>query len=108
MYKTIKNSTTSITINRAVEGETIEMKMRRITQNKEPIKDGAPPIYTARKDGVNPNTNIRTDKWEYAVEAKDYITRKNLKDREERHKPKTDTPGLGDGTPAVTGPAGDA
>ena len=36
------------------EGEYIEEKVRRITENNEPIEDGAPIIYTERKDGVNP------------------------------------------------------
>ena len=40
------------------EEEYIEEKVRRITENKEPIKDGAPIIYTERKDGVNPAYNI--------------------------------------------------
>ena len=43
------------------EREYIEEKVRRITENGEPIKDGAPIIYTERKDGVNPAFNIRTD-----------------------------------------------
>ena len=30
------------------KGETIEMKVRRITQNKEPITDVAQPIYMER------------------------------------------------------------
>ena len=42
------------------EGEYIEEKVRRITENNEPIEDGAPIIYTERKDGVNPAYNIRT------------------------------------------------
>ena len=31
------------------EGEYIEEKVRRITENGEPIEDGAPIIYTGRK-----------------------------------------------------------
>ena len=33
-------------------GESIENKVRRITENNEPITDGAPIIYTNRDDGV--------------------------------------------------------
>ena len=33
----------------AYEGETIENKVRRITENKEPIKDAAPLTYTQKK-----------------------------------------------------------
>lgn len=55
------------------EGESIEAKMRRVIQNKEPITDGAPIIYTEKKDGVLPQFNIRTDKWDIALEAMDKV-----------------------------------
>ena len=35
-----------------VEGERLELKIDRMTQNNEPIGDSAPLIYTPRKDGV--------------------------------------------------------
>lgn len=93
MYKQIKATRTSIKgAGEQLEGETIEKKVRRITQNKEPIKDGAPIIYTDRKDGVNPQYNIRTDRWEHAVEAKDYIQKTKIAEREQRHKPKDEKP----------------
>ena len=49
------------------EGEFIEEKVARVVENKEPIEDGAPIIYTERKDGVIPAYNIRTDKWDIAA-----------------------------------------
>lgn len=52
-----------------IEGERIEDKMRRVIDNKEPISDGAPIIYTERKLGVMPAYNIRTDRWEIAQAA---------------------------------------
>ena len=52
------------------QGETIEQKCERITQSKEPISDGAPIVYTEKKDGVLPQYDIRTDKWEIAQNAK--------------------------------------
>lgn len=55
------------------EGETIEMKVNRLIQNKEPIKDGAPIIYTERKEGVVQAYNIRADRWEIAAEAMDAV-----------------------------------
>ena len=55
--------------------ETIEQKVRRIVNNKEPIKDGSPLIYQERKDGVQPSYNIKTDRWDVAVEAMDKVTR---------------------------------
>lgn len=55
------------------EGETIEAKVRRVVENKEPITDGAPIVYTEKKEGVLPQFNIRTDKWEIALEAMDKV-----------------------------------
>ena len=41
---------------------------------KEPITDGAPIIYTPFKEGVKPEYNIRTDRWEVAIEAMDKVS----------------------------------
>lgn len=60
------------------DGESIENKVRRITENNEPIKDGAPIIYTNREDGVLPAYNIRTDRWEIAQQAMDAVNQANL------------------------------
>lgn len=66
-----------------LEGETIEEKIRRIVNNAEPITDGAPIIYTERKDGVQPQYNIRTDRWDIAAEAMTAIDRTNKAKRQE-------------------------
>ena len=60
------------------EGESIETKVKRITENNEPITDGAPTIYTNREDGVLPAYNIRTDRWEIAQQAMDAVNQANL------------------------------
>lgn len=60
------------------EGETIEEKVKRITENNEPITDGAPIIYTNRDDGVLPAYNIRTDRWEVAQAAMEAVNQANL------------------------------
>lgn len=57
------------------EGESIETKCARILQNKEPITDTAPIIYTAKEDGVLPAYNIRTDRFDVAMDAYDKIAR---------------------------------
>lgn len=59
-------------------GESIEEKVKRITENNEPITDGAPIIYTNRDDGVLPAYNIRTDRWEVAQAAMDAVNQANL------------------------------
>lgn len=58
---------------KAKEGEWIEEKVRRVVENGEPIEDGAPIVYTERKDGVRPEYNIRTDRWEIAQEAMEAV-----------------------------------
>lgn len=55
------------------EGETIEKKVSRITLTNEPITDTAPIIYTEKKDGVLPAYNIRTDRFDLAIDAMDKI-----------------------------------
>lgn len=84
MYKKNPLQKTSIKCNNAYLGESIEQKVRRILSNNEPIKDGAPLIFTERKDGVLPAYNIKTDRFEIAVEAMDGISRAHLAKREER------------------------
>ena len=69
-------------INESREGETIEEKVNRIVNNKEPIKDGAPLVYTERKDGVSAGYNIRTDRWEVAVQAMDKVNKTNIAKRD--------------------------
>lgn len=75
MYKQNQLAKTTLNVNTCTEGETIEKKIRRIVNNKEPIKDGAPIVYTERKDGVLPQYDIRTDRFEIAVDKLDYISR---------------------------------
>lgn len=87
MYtKNIKYEKSGLKINNSTQGETIEQKVERILDNKEPIKDGAPLIYTDRKDGVQAGYNIRTDRWEVAVDAMDKVAKTKAAQRENRAK----------------------
>lgn len=72
MYRNkIPKKPTTLRRNTGYEGETIEQKIHRIVNNKEPIKDSAPIVYTERKNGVEAQYNIRTDRFEIAVETMD-------------------------------------
>lgn len=73
---------TSLESEEREEGETIEMKMERVLNNGEAIKDGAPIIYTKRSDGVLPQYDIRTDRFEIAVDAMDKVNASRLAQRE--------------------------
>lgn len=56
-------------IEKAEIGENILTTVRRILDEGEPISDGAPLIYTEKKDGVLPQYDPRTSKWDVAMEA---------------------------------------
>ena len=80
------------------EGEAIEKKVAKLLENNEPITDGAPIIYTEKKDGVLPQYDIRTDKWEIAQSAMDLanaskiVKSKGLKKPEEPKSPEEPKP----------------
>lgn len=75
------------------KGELIEDKVKRLTENKEPIKDSAPLVYTKKEDGVLPQYNIRTDKWELVQSKMEAANKqKILKAKGLEPAKKTDTP----------------
>lgn len=80
------------------EGESIEKKCARMIENNEPITDGAPLVYTERADGVRPEFNVRTDKWDIAQESMEKVSkakRNKIKEKiakgtpEKKEEPKT-------------------
>lgn len=99
-YQQIRRQPTGFKVNTTKEGEPIERKIERIVTNKEPIKDGAPIIFTERKEGVRASTNIRTDRFEIAIEAADKIAKSYTARRDEKAKPKDEQ--KGDGKPEST------
>lgn len=64
-------------------GETIESQIKRMTTTNEPIDGTAPIIFTPRKDGVRPEYNIRSDKWERALENMEQVARNRQEQRAE-------------------------
>lgn len=86
MKKAKKYESSNMTHNNSEIGETIEEKVMRISVNKEPITDGAPIIYTERKNGVQAGYNIRTDRFEVATEAMDKVHRSQIAKSEEMGK----------------------
>lgn len=83
-YKQNTWPTNKLAINKTKEGESLETKIERMVNNKEPIKNEAPLIYTDRKDGVQPDYDIRTDRFEVAIDAMDKISKSNIAKREQR------------------------
>ena len=84
MYKIPKAPKNKIIQNRSYVGDSIEIKVMKITQQKEPIKDGAPLRYTDRSEGVQPAHDVRTDRWDKALEATDSITAGRRAKREQK------------------------
>ncbi len=86
MYKFGVVRKSSLESPKRVEGETIEMKMRRVLESGEPITDGAPEVFTEKGEGVKAGYNIRTDRWEVAVDAMDAVDRSYKAKRENKPK----------------------
>ena len=79
--KTIKNIRINSFPKRTEEdtvGEELITKIKRIMDENEPLTDGAPLIYTPKENGVVPEYNIRTDKWEIAMGAMDRVSEYKL------------------------------
>lgn len=60
------------------KGETLIKKIQRILDENEPLTDGAPMIYTPKQAGVRDDCNIRTDKWDLAMNAMDKVNNYKL------------------------------
>lgn len=77
-YKTPKGIVgfkSSLNVNQSTEGETMEQKVLRMTTNGEQIEDPAvPTTYTERKNGVEPQYDIRTDRMVMAQEAMSQVS----------------------------------
>lgn len=84
MYTPKKANKTVITRNISAKGERIEEKVMRIKNNKEPVTDAVQMLYTERKDGVRPETDIRTDRWGIAIDAMDKVDKSHKANREQR------------------------
>jgi hypothetical protein len=92
MYRQNPAQKTTIEQNTGYVAERLEMKIKRIMTNNEPISDGSPLIYTERKDGVLPAYNPKTDRFDVAIDAMDKVSKTHKAKREERLKPKEEAP----------------
>lgn len=97
------NRFTGFNVNDSYEGESIEQKMERVIENNEPITDSAPIIYTDRKNGVLPEYDIRTDRFEIAIDAMDKVSATHYAKRVEMWKKDDDLGGTPDNTSDSTG-----
>ena len=86
MKKTVLKNWQQTTNAGCYEGESIETKCRRIVEEKTPITDGAPIIYTPKEQGVLPAYDIRTDKWDMAILAMDAVNKQKIAQSKETPK----------------------
>lgn len=86
MFKRQQIQKSSIQTNKCYEGQSIEDRVELIVNNGESITDGAPTIYTARSEGVQPAYDVRTDRWDVAIDGMDYVSKSRVAQREERGK----------------------
>lgn len=84
---------TGLVVNDSIEGESIELKIERLIENNEPISDSAPIIYTERKDGVLPQYDVRTDRFELAIDAMDKVSSSHVARRVGMYEKKNDEKG---------------
>lgn len=71
-----------IKINNSYEGVSLETKIKNIITNNEPIDATAPQIFTEKKNGVEPQYDIRSDTWEIAREKMDIVSKTQIARRE--------------------------
>lgn len=89
MYKVPIFPKTSITRNTSTQGEMLEKKIERMMKTKQPLEEGsAPLIFQERKAGVQASTDIRTDRFEIALDAVDKINASFAARRADKVKPK--------------------
>lgn len=88
MYRQNPKTKTSLKGIESREGETIEHKLARMMQNGADLGETGEMIFTERNDGVIPETDIRSDRHEIAVDAADAMSQLHLTKRDERHNPK--------------------
>lgn len=82
MKKGIVKPSGKLRINKSYEGEPLERKLAKIMETKEPIPADAPIIYTERKEGTLAEYNIRTDRFDLALEGMDKISKGFIARRE--------------------------
>jgi len=76
----------------------MERKMQRMMQQGADVNDVSELIFTERKEGVLPETDVRNEAWDLALEATDYATKDHLTKRDARHNSKPPTEGAGEST----------
>lgn len=83
MKKKIIRPTTIHCIGKVTDGVTIEDNVAKMLAGKERVEITRMPIYTKKSDGVLPQYNIRTDRFQMAQDVMDYATKTVIAKRDE-------------------------
>lgn len=59
----------NIALENTYEAEGLEIKLRKMMDNKEPIPEDWVTTYTEKSKGVEPQYNPRTDRWDIAMQT---------------------------------------
>ena len=84
--RTPKYQKTQINCNDSILDISLERQLEKVVAGKEPIDSSSPLIYTERKEGVLPQYNIRTDRFDLALEAMGVVDKSYKAKREEKLK----------------------
>ena len=71
----------TIFVNESTEGEFLETRVARAMMQNEAITETGFNVYTLRKDGVKPEFDIRTDRFDIAMEMGNRINADNIAKR---------------------------
>lgn len=71
-------------------GKSLEETIREQLATKAPLEMVAEKVYTERKDGIQPQYDIRTDRFDIAVEAHDARAKAAIARRQEEDTPKVE------------------
>lgn len=87
MYRKNRADRTQMSRIETSEGEFIETQIMRMTENKEKIstESASPLIYTERKEGIIAAYDVRTDRFEVAIDGMDAVSKIHAAKRENRH-----------------------
>lgn len=77
-YRPVSFTRTQLSGVPTYEGQWLHHKIRKMLDQEESIDEISARIYTEKKDGVLPDYDIRTDKWEHASQAMDVVHKNEI------------------------------
>lgn len=95
MTKNYRTSRKGFQVNESYEAEPLRVTLKRAKSNNEPIAGATAQYFTERADGVRPEYDIRTDRFDVAMGVMDRATKAHIANREDRGQPLEEREGSG-------------